>query len=347
MTDPEIFKGPDKPHPSNIDCPIDRSGNAYLHKLCDAGAPAYLIREAVLKLGADINARNDLYQTPLALAIASGAAEAVETLVALGAPLYDNRDAAHPFNAVMLCVRIGRRDMFDQIVRLGGAEHINKSGINVQGIDDRQTCLHAALGARLHSWIDDMVKLGAYLERPTGPAQTTPLQHAAMLGDGVSIKKLMILGARIDNNEGSGKMTPLHHAAYNNHYNATEILIAAGADINAQTATSLTPLMYAAHNGNSLMVEMLLRAGARVDEKQSTIHDDTALLKAARKGDEATVRTLLDHGANPLLRDTFNKTAAQYARECKNFTIAALLQEREERAHRDELDRAYRKHRPQ
>jgi ankyrin repeat protein len=64
---------------------------------------------------------------------------------------------------------------------------------------------------------------------------------------------------------GSDGDTPLHVMAWRNDLEAVEILIAAGADVNAVGDMGETPLHVAVRRGNVAMAEALLKAGARDD----------------------------------------------------------------------------------
>lgn len=60
------------------------------------------------------------------------------------------------------------------------------------------------------------------------------------------------------------------------------------------------PLELAINKGFREIVELLLRAGANVNAK--TKHNSTALHAAARRGDLETCRILIDHGAKSVKR---------------------------------------------
>jgi uncharacterized protein len=59
--------------------------------------------------------------------------------------------------------------------------------------------------------------------------------------------------------------TPLHVVAWRNDVEAAEVLIAAGADVNALGEMGETPLHVAVHNQNGRLARILLAAGARAD----------------------------------------------------------------------------------
>ena len=75
-----------------------------------------------------------------------------------------------------------------------------------------------------------------------------------------------------------------------------EMLLRAGADVNAADDHGVTPLQRAAENASPAMVDRLLAAGADVDAAQTS--GLTALMIAARTGDVRVVNRLVAHGAD-------------------------------------------------
>jgi ankyrin repeat protein len=57
-------------------------------------------------------------------------------------------------------------------------------------------------------------------------------------------------------------------------------------------------------------------------------HGDTALMAAALRGREAVVELLLQHGANPTLKNKAGATAVDFAAERGHFQIAEMLERR-------------------
>src|SRR5580698_7520533 len=89
-------------------------------------------------------------------------------------------------------------------------------------------------------------------------------------------------------------MTALHWAAYTNDVQMVEMLLKAGANINATTRlAALTPLFVAAREGHAAVIDLLLKAGADANSTNST--GATPLMLAS--GDLASAKLLLDHGA--------------------------------------------------
>ena len=70
---------------------------------------------------------------------------------------------------------------------------------------------------------------------------------------------------------------------------------------------------------------MLLEKGAAVDV-QGTLEGFTALMTAAAEGQTEVVRLLLEHGADPGLKDKDGDTAASFARENGHTAVVELLE---------------------
>jgi ankyrin repeat protein len=84
------------------------------------------------------------------------------------------------------------------------------------------------------------------------------------------------------------------------------------------------PLHYAADRRHPLLVQLLLDAGARVDAE--TTEGNTPLMLAASRGDEDNVRLLLGAGANPLHENARRATALSLARSHGRRSIILLLE---------------------
>ena len=90
-----------------------------------------------------------------------------------------------------------------------------------------------------------------------------------------------------------GGETPLHYAAQRGHVRAAELLVAAGADVNARDndRNRLTPLHWAAIYGHSKVVVLLLEHKA--DRTAKDWDGRTPLSHAISNLDAATIRLLL------------------------------------------------------
>ena len=116
-------------------------------------------------------------------------------------------------------------------------------------------------------------------------------------------------------------------AADKGDINSVEILLAEGADVNANTANGMTALMCAASKGHTGIVQNLLDKGADVNTKR---YDGlTALTLAAFFGHAGSVSALLAKGADVYAKDNHGSTALDWALSRGHAHIAQLLKEAE------------------
>ena len=122
----------------------------------------------------------------------------------------------------------------------------------------------------------------------------TPLALAAHFGSRESAKLLLAAGAdhsvRSKNPTGN---TPLHAAVAGKRHDIVELLIEAGADVNAQDADGWTPLNLAAHEGAPETVSLLLANGA--DQLIPANSGQTPVQTAEREGKTAAREMLQQH----------------------------------------------------
>jgi ankyrin repeat protein len=91
----------------------------------------------------------------------------------------------------------------------------------------------------------------------------TPLHLAAHFGQAEAVQQLLEAGASIDTRStNQAANTALHAALAGQSLAATELLLAAGADVNARQYGGFTPLQAAAQHGDLALIELLLRHGA-------------------------------------------------------------------------------------
>lgn len=144
------------------------------------------------------------------------------------------------------------------------------------------------------------------------PAGTTPLHRAVMAGKPSLVREA--LDAPNVNLDARDEMdrTPLMIAAQMDRSTSAEMLLEAGADVDAaSTKYGTTVLMMAAMNGYHEVVEVLLQHKASVNQPNKSGY--TALMLAYRGGHQKAAEVLLRYGASPDMKDSSGKTAAQYA----------------------------------
>jgi len=96
----------------------------------------------------------------------------------------------------------------------------------------------------------------------------TPLHWAAWIGHKEIVELLITAGADV-NAKGDG--TPLHHAALRGKKEIVELLIANGADVNTKGGWMVgTPLHYVVVGGHIELVELLIAEGTDVNVKDGS-----------------------------------------------------------------------------
>ena len=119
----------------------------------------------------------------------------------------------------------------------------------------------------------------------------------AQKGETAIVKLLLEAGSGPDDMKGKLGETALIAACTAGQLEIVNLLIEAGADVNAITSTKsgITPLIGASLAGKSKVVEVLLAAGADVGKPTGGV---SPLMGAAQRGDLATIRLLIDNGAD-------------------------------------------------
>jgi hypothetical protein len=127
--------------------------------------------------------------------------------------------------------------------------------------------------------------------------EKNPLQSAAYSGNFEVVRTLIEYNpAYINAKDGNGEAA-LHWASTGHGFkdgSVAQLLLAHGADINAQSRSGNTPLHVASHCGALAVVRLLLKHGADVEIKGNG--GMTALQEAAKEGRGEVVKLLREHG---------------------------------------------------
>ena len=191
-----------------------------------------------------------------------------------------------------------------------------------QGADVTVTAPDGATALHWASYWDDD-ETGELLIRASADVNAandlgaTPLWIASLNGSALMVRSLLEAGAEPNAALISGE-TPVMTAARTGSPRVVELLLAAGADPNASATRGQTALMWAASQRHSGVVGLLLEYGADIHARSETWSQvmavpphsspanqqavphggNTALTFAARVGDLASARTLVNAGAN-------------------------------------------------
>ncbi|XP_071507959.1 histone-lysine N-methyltransferase EHMT2-like [Diadema antillarum] len=129
----------------------------------------------------------------------------------------------------------------------------------------------------------------------------TPLHGAAAKGHLDIICLLLQSGANIEAVD-ANLATPLHAAAENSHLACVQYLVKCGANINHKDDEGSTPLHIATKSGNMDMLGYLLTLG-KIDLNLQDNGGWTPVIWGADYKNAVSVRFLLEHGADALVRD--------------------------------------------
>ncbi len=264
------------------------------------------VLDALLAAGADVDSPNAEGQTALMVVARSSNVAAAELLIKRGANV-NAREERKGQTALMWAAAQSQPAMVETLLA-HGAEVDARSHVN--------------------DWERRVTAEPRQKNMPSGGF--TPLLYAARQGCLDCARKLVAAGAAVNGTDPDG-ITPLLSSLLNAHFDTAKFLLEAGAMVNKWDWWGRTPL-YAAVDFNTVphggrpdrpslddttslaMIETLLDAGAnpnaqlklfppyrslRMDRGADAIIDigTTPLLRAARSGDTAAMKLLLERGA--------------------------------------------------
>jgi ankyrin repeat protein len=153
------------------------------------------------------------------------------------------------------------------------------------------------------------------------------LFEAAALGDVARVSELLDAEPFIVSALAPDGFSALHLAAFFRQPSVEQLLLDRDADVNAEADNSshVLPLHSAVAGGNARCVQILLDAGADVDARQ---HGGwTPLMAASERGDLEIVRALLAAGADPSLRSEDGRSSFDFAEAEGNAEVVSALKE--------------------
>ena len=243
--------------------------------------------------GADLRALSQRGSNVLHFAARMGNAEAAKVLIEAGSNVNaQNKRGVTPIHFA------GLADNAEAVKVLIAA------GANVNGQDKRgATPIHFAAEGGNVAAVKVLIAAGANVNVTLDPILAfkggeTPL-HAAMMYSGTYENS-------IPGQELSAALVRVYLERDRTSLEVTKVLLAAGANIDAQASNGMTPLIEAVHRDRTETAKTLIAAGARVDVQDNW--GETALSRAAVAGEAEMVSALLDAGADGCARTAPGET---------------------------------------
>jgi ankyrin repeat protein len=159
-----------------------------------------------------------------------------------------------------------------------------------------------------------------------GAVGESPVADAVMHGDADAARALLRQGGDVNAAQGDG-MTGLHWAASNGNPQMAEVLIRAGANLEAATRLGKhTPLHAASTAGRASVVKTLVEAGSNANATTTT--GASPLHFAAAAGSAEAVVVLVEHGADSNAKEPqWGQTPLMFAAAAgRTEVIDALLE---------------------
>uniref|UniRef100_F6ZTU7 Uncharacterized protein n=1 Tax=Ciona intestinalis TaxID=7719 RepID=F6ZTU7_CIOIN len=177
--------------------------------------------------------------------------------------------------------------------------------VNYRDPQDGECALHLAAQANNEAMTKLLLKFGAFPNVQDFKGRT-PVMTAADYGHDKTVEILAKSGAdlKIQDKEGKDVLFYCLSAATKRHKRCLDIVLAHGADVNNPTESGKSVLVTACESSteNEIMCMMLLEKGADPNAVNK-LNGRSALSEACSSGSIATVRTLLQKGANPNIHD--------------------------------------------
>jgi ankyrin repeat protein len=141
----------------------------------------------------------------------------------------------------------------------------------------------------------------------------TPLMSASIHGHTKVVKVLLATGADCNAQRESGA-TPLHLAARGGYLDAVKLLLDHGADPNIQNKSGRVPLHYTPDKNYEAIIKILLERGA--DPNFIEKHGRSPLQRALAIGAATVAKMLFEAGADPFAIDDMGRSCEDWAVVC-------------------------------
>lgn len=205
--------------------------------------------------------------------------------------------------ALHLAAQVGAHDCLRELVK-------SEANLNIRDKVENLSALTWAVTK------GDIVSVQILLEAGANPALQEQNGYTAILaavekGNHDCLRELVKQGNGLETANMEG-VTPLIKAVLNNDAESVRILLEAGADPASQGKKGYTPIHVAVQENTYDCLRALVSSGKGLETREWE-DDATALMKASYRGDEESVRILLEAGANPATQEGKGLTAYHFS----------------------------------
>ncbi len=279
-----------------------------------------LAKLGALIRSAGVNTKDERGSTPLMYAASVGSLDAMKLLIAHKADV--NAKNAFDVTPLIFCATELAK------VRLLTEKGADVNAHSKQGMTPLLVAAGSSGGSDIVKYLLDK---GADIKARNGGGGNA-LLLAADANDTATALLLIGKGADVNATDmsgpGAGAETPLFNAAGNGNVPLMKALLAKHAEVNFVSVAEssrvkngpialglLTPLHAAVTSGNAEAVKLLLDAGAKVDVQDVRGMTPLMLAIGSDRAVPATVKMLLDHGADPTTRSKAGESAIDWAKK--------------------------------
>lgn len=306
---------------------MDQNGRTVLHRATEKGKTRMV--EAMIRAGADANERTANGSTPLIIAISLRHTETAEALlnfpeVVRGINDYTNTHDAQQRNAFQLALARGLPTVVARMLDYG-------ADVNAADAEGSTPLRIAILNAN-EALVKTLVDRGADAGKAQGGRTLPVILAAGTLeiADGrkraAIVDYLVAKGADPDARQPVTGMTALALAIMvSNGRETVAALLKHGVRLDPVDHEGFTPIYYTLQKPDSQLLQMLIAAGADVNARHH-VDARTPLIQAVHDNAIESARLLLEAGANPRLYDSHGRSALSYARNAKNEALVEMLE---------------------
>lgn len=309
--------------------PQNNAGDSAVHLATTGGHAAFV--QHLIANHADLNTANNAGATPLLIAAQLAHGDIAKQLLDAGAQIDPILAAGRGFD-VVLQLLLTSGDVRPEDINAGllaaastGYVHVvrvllqHEAAVDTRDSDGHTALILAAAGGHVEV-VQVLLENGADVHA-VGEQRVTALL-AVSPENTVLLEMLLRAGADVDAQDRYGS-SALHQAALGGHQRAVQVLVGHGADVGAVTDDGSTSLHCAASSGSAGVTGVLL--GSRPDLDAMDENGDTPLLVAVQGRHLEVVELLVDGGADVGATNVEGVTAMGWAESNRDEAVKAVL----------------------